>query len=216
MAGERDRWHLGLEGFWQPMTGSASPVRLLLDARYEGIQDRLPDGTRITGSGDLVLGTFAGISNGGAGLRWTAGVGWRAKLPNAADDAELGTDETDILPSLGVALGGRSWQVQGEGGLAILGNPLRYASQDDVPFGLGRVEWQPTALPWDVGAGLAWAFATSRNPARGEVLARASVQGPERRGVASRFLVEAGAGLTPAAPDLRLVLGIQAGDPGRP
>jgi len=191
-ASERDRARLAVWGEWWP-----SP-RVRIDARYEGIQDHHPDGRVVSGSGDLDLGVYGSVLRGANGSSaWTLGVGWRAKLPNAADERELGTDETDIVPLLQGAVRARGVEADFNAGIAILGNPLRYASQDDVPFaglGVGLMDLPRPAPRLRLGAD--WAFATQRNPARGQVDLDLDW------GHAWRVGIEGRAGLSPAAPDL--------------
>ena len=208
-AGERDRQHLWMSGFWHP-----APYAWL-DASYEVLHDQYPDGTEVSGSGDLELGTLLGweqtgpVGEGGGaggGLGWAAAVGWRAKLPNAADAGELGSDETDITL---LARGGLLYNavcIDMSAGLAILGNPLRYADQDDVPFVSLALSWRPQAAASDGALPLllpvpglhgTWAFATSRNPARADVSLRLEW------GRDWRWGLEGGAGLVPAAADIR-------------
>ena len=80
-----------------------------------------------------------------------------------------------------------------DAGLGIRGNPLRFANQDDVPFGwfYGHVPVGPVRL----GARLGGDAPTARNPGRGS----AAVGG--ELGEHLRIGAEAQAGLTPAAAD---------------
>lgn len=210
-AGSRDRLRASVEAVWAPV----DPVAL--DLRYDGIQDRHPDGTVVTGSGDLELGTTVRLWRGtwGPGRSpeaWAVGLAWRAKLPNAQDDGEIGTDETDVaMTLLAEAQAGRFRPFLG-GGLAILGNPLRYTDQDDVPFLQVGMRWsdgEDRAVLPDLRAGVDWGFSTTRNPARGE--GAVALEWGRRW----RLGVEGGGGLTPAAADarVRLFLGM-AGSTG--
>jgi hypothetical protein len=101
--------------------------RVRLDASWSWIRDRLPSGMGRHGSGDLRLGAHAVV--------WEApvsvGFGWAVKLPNASDEGEIGTDETDatVLGTFLVPIGAMS--VFGATGLVIQGDPIRFANQDD-------------------------------------------------------------------------------------
>jgi hypothetical protein len=91
------------------------------------------------------------------------------------------------------------------GGLAILGDPLRLAAQDDLVFASLRLGWLPPAPPprtWiPHGAlGLDLALQSPSNPLR----ARAGLA--LDWGWRWRFGLDLGTGLSPAAPDLALGL----------
>ncbi len=144
----------------------------------------------VHGPGDLRLGTVVTLARRG---EFDLSAGWEAKLPNAADEGELGTDETDIR--LGAGGGWRHGPVSARigVGLAVLGNPLRFANQDDVPM-------IRTSLAWERGSigviGRASAdLPTVRNPARidGDI--------GFRLGVRWFGLVHGGGGFVPASAD---------------
>jgi hypothetical protein len=189
-AAERDRLSFGAGGLvWLD--------RVQLSGATEWLRDDTAAGDPTSGWGDVRLGTVVRVADFRGFHPW---IGWGVKLPDASDEDELGTDETDV--SFG---GGVLW-AQGEvrigvgAGLAVLGNPLRFANQDDVPmfrldaaWGRGPVVLLPSA---------AFDLATSRNPARGEV------GGGVR--VGRSWFVDAGgaAGLTAAAADWRASVGV--------
>lgn len=194
-AAERDRFSMGAEGF-------AALGRVQIRGGWSWLRDASVAGAPMGGPGDVRLGTavaVARVAPPGAGtLRLWAG--WEAKLPNAADEGELGTDETDALFGGTVAWEGGGWDARVGVGLGILGNPHRFANQDDVPLVRARVERAvgPVRLaPW-----LKADLATSRNPARVQVGGEALAGGPV-------FVVLGGAaGLTPAAADWSVTAGL--------
>lgn len=181
-SGDRDR----IAGGPEVLAWFGDRVRLGLTGEY--LRDSTEAGGEVAGFGDLRLSS---------GLRlWTAGpvhlgIGWEAKMPNASDAGELGTDETDIL------FGGWGSGEVGDFafaasvGLGVLGNPLRFAGQDDVPLLAASAAWIPSR--WRLQVGASAELATSRNPARVELLGSVRHGGP--------WFVELGgtAGLTPAA-----------------
>lgn len=184
-AADRDRSQAELEGVWRPGPG------LQLELDVTALRDRYPSGLEARGWGDITLGTWARLARApsGAGLH----LGWRVKLPNATDGDELGTDETDVVALIAghAPLGPLTLGLTG--GLAILGDPLQFANQDDI-----GLSWATATLP--VGpvvvsgrAGGAWP--TGRNPGRLEAGLGVEGQCPWL------FGGEATAGLSPAAPD---------------
>lgn len=204
------RWRTGLVPPFQSSTRTRSELALglgyapapavSLDAAWSWIWDHSPSGQRASGPGDLSLGTWARVASPGGPERSAVRIGWRASLPNASDADGLGSDETDVaaLASAGAMLG-PAWLAL-TGGVAILGDPLRFAAQDD-----GALLWLHGAAPLGpVGlrASVGGAFATAANPAR----LRATL------GVEGRcpwlYHASVEAGLTPAAADLGLALGI--------
>ena len=86
-AAPRNRLNLEVEG----------EVRLGERVRFFGAAGYLSDksamGDRVSGPSDLRLGVTATALEL-SGFR--AGLGWQVKVPSAADEAELGTDETDV------------------------------------------------------------------------------------------------------------------------
>ncbi len=127
-----------------------------------------------------------------------AGVGWSVKLPNAS--APLGTDEADVGFGAWVAWARGPLAARGGVGLEILGNPLRFASQDDVPH--AWLEGDVRAGDVVVGPRLDLEVATSRNPARSRVGAEVVV-GRTAFGRLGVF-----GGLSPAAPDWAVALSV--------
>lgn len=79
---------------------------------------------------------YAILGDGGAAAALAAR--FTAKVPTAPEDGAAGTDETDVGASLAAGLRGERWGLFGSAGLALLGNPLRNGSQDDVmTYGAG-------------------------------------------------------------------------------
>jgi hypothetical protein len=176
-AGPRDRYRAGVHARF------LAADRVLLDLSWQVLADLHPSGERVVGPGDLELGTTVRlpIAEGARdrarqqGRRGPAfGLGWRVKLPNASDEGELGSDETDVvlLACAATDLGPlRGWA---GGGLAILGDPLMLAAQDDLVF-------LQAGLGWDAAASLerAWlprtdldlaaALPSPSNPLRAEL-----------------------------------------------
>jgi len=200
-----------------PLRGAWAPAdSLQLAAGWEWLTDLHPDGQRVTGPGDLELATLVRVPwvGGSAfGQRRRAGLalGWSVKLPNAANEGELGSDETDcsLLLLAGMDLGPLRGTLGG--GLVILGNPLLMAAQDDVPYLQGSLSWDGAAAlghAWlpalRLGSGLA--FKTPWNPARSELDLELAWGRTWRLGLAG------GLGLTAAAPQgwVGLTLGVRA------
>lgn len=188
-AGERDRGSVGVDGIVR-----LAPVTVR--ARWDWLVDAAPAGTT-SGPGDLRLGTVIGLTRSGP---WEISLGWEAKLPNASDAGELGTDETDVLfgASGGYAAGPFAARVGV--GLAVLGNPLRFANQDDVPMIRGDATW--SRGPVAVIGKAALDVPTARNPTR------ASGDVAFRYGATWYGLVRGGGGFSAAAADWRVGLAV--------
>jgi hypothetical protein len=147
-------------------------------------------GEAVNGPGDVRLGTVVRVASPGA---FDLTLGWEAKLPDARDEGELGTDETDI--TFGATAGWRrgAFSARVGAGLAILGNPLRFANQDDVPVVRASFGWERESLGI-IGRG-ALDVPTERNPVRAD------------GDLAIRFggrlfgLVHGGGGFVPASAD---------------
>ncbi len=191
-AGSRDRLAFGGGGRWMPDT------RVQLSAGFDGLWDRSAGGSEL-GAGDVRLGASAYVVDLGPIRPW---LGFAVKLPDAKDEGELGTDETDITFGGAVELHRGAWRALAGGGLGVLGNPLRFANQDDVPELRAAGSWAPLRGV-SAGAYVNADLETARNPAR--VVAGAWLRGGLPLAPGSRFagFVELGgaAGLTPAAPD---------------
>ncbi|MFH1463303.1 MAG: hypothetical protein ABIO70_02850 [Pseudomonadota bacterium] len=207
-AGPRDRLGLALGGAWAPA------ARLVVDLRMEGLCDQHPDGDRTVGFGDAELGALVRLpvlegrratARAAGGRGPSLGLGWRVKLPNAADEGELGSDETDVALVLAAATDLGPLRAGLSGGLAILGDPFRLAAQDDLAFASLRLGWLPPTPPpkvWVPHGALALdlALPSPSNPLR----ARAGLA--LEWGWRWRLGLDVGAGLSPAAPDLALGL----------
>jgi len=188
-AASRDRLALDLGLTWSP-----APV-LAMDLGWGLARERSAVGPALLGPQALRLGTrLLALRQPRAPL--DASLGWQASLPWSADQGALGTDETDV--SLAGSVGRAFGTVRADLGLglAIRGNPLRLAGQDDIPllWGRGEVQRGPVALHARAGGELG----TARNPARLQALAGIATACPWR------LEAEGGAGLSPAAPSFLL------------
>ncbi|MCK6504344.1 hypothetical protein L6R53_13240 [Myxococcota bacterium] len=201
-AASRDR----LAG-WAQVAWTPDP---LLTAWIHGgvARDRAPTGTVWTGPTALTLGSrlrpLAGARAGAAAGEPAAvdlALSWWAGVPLAADRGAVDSDETDISFAVeaGRALG--ALRLDGSLGLAILGNPLRLANQDDQPLAGLLLTWAGAPAgprPWELHARAGGSLRTPRNPARTEAALGLELRCPLQAGL------EAAAGLSPAAPDLGL------------
>ncbi len=151
-----------------------------------------PDGSSAQGSGDLTLGsTVQLLEKGSLALL----LDWSVKLPNAPDDTGLGSDETDTALSIFANWRRESISLLAGGGLAILGDPLQFANQDDAPLASLSASWTRGPLAAQIRSG--GRLASARNPAdlRSALALSWSILDDWKIGA------EAGLGLTPAAPD---------------
>ena len=181
-AAARDRAQASVRGHWKP------DERVRLDASWSWLRDQLPSGMAVQGPGDVRLGAHA--------VAWESpvavGLGWSVKLPNAADEGEIGTDETDATVVGTFSFPLDALRVFGAGGLVIQGDPIRFANQDDagmVVFGLSA---NPGSVHMYGQAG--GTLQSARNPARMSAQVGASMGCPIRAGV------DLQGGLTSAAP----------------
>ncbi len=191
-AGSRDRAQVGVRaaGWFGP--------NVHVGLAWPWVLDFPAEGGPISGPGDVRLDTAVCAWRTAA---LSAGVGWQVKLPNAANEGELGTDETDVDFGAWGQWRAGGWTVLGAVGLAVLGNPLRFAEQDDVPHAALEGGWSGGA--WRLHGFATLEVQTTRNPWRGEAGVRA------RYGGAAFAEVQAGAGLVPASPDF--FVGVSAG-----
>ena len=189
-AASRNRATYGLNAIWHPTS------QIEIDLRGDYVKDSFTTKDSKQGFGDVRIGTTAILWSStawGPAQKPSFSVGWQTKLPNAQDEGEIGTDETDatLLGGFTTALGRVALGI--DAGLAIWGNPLMFANQDDllVTHLAVRAPVGPIALSSNIGG----YWASARNPARHEL----------RLGVAPTdcpfFGVDTMAGLTPAAPD---------------
>ncbi len=169
--------------------------RVRLSGEWQWLVDASAAGDVNSGPGDVRLGSALRVWTTGP-LR--TGLGWEAKLPNAANEDQLGTDETDISFGAWARVEAGPWRGGLAIGLGVLGNPLRYANQDDVP--LAAADVGIVGGGWQIAALGSAEFPTARNPARAEVGGRVRYGG--------RWFVEGegAVGVTPAAPDGRVLL----------
>ena len=196
-AASRDRAAAELDLVWRPQPP------LTLWASADVLRDRSVAGDVVSGPGDLRLGASADVWTARGPASPTLGLGWEAKVPSARDEGELGTDETDV--SLWGALDVLAGPVRlaARGGVAILGDPLQFANQDDVALAW-LTAWAPTG-PVSLGGRVGGTLRSPRNPARLSASALAASRGRVRIGA------EATAGLTPAAADWAARLGVGVG-----
>ena len=180
----RNRLNLGAQGCLR------LPPWLQLSLAWDWLRDENGLGEVTMGPGDFRLGNavYAWRRHGA----WV-GVGWLVKLPNARDEGELGTDETDVTIGFHGGWAGGPWAVSAGLGLSIQGNPLQFANQDDVVLVEGEGLWVHDWVALD--ATVSAALQSDRNPARifvgvGTTLGRRWFLRPHGR-----------IGLTPAAAD---------------
>ena len=173
-----------------------------MDARWAWINDRMPVDSVRNGPGDLRLHVHVEAVKRGVGV---VGLGWGVKLPNADDGAELGTDETDVSILGTAGMRRENTQIAAFGGLEIMGDPNRFANQDDAAL-LG-IEASATAGHTLWTARVGGTLSTQRNPAR------LSADAGVRWGCRVQGGVDAGLGLTDAAEDasFRAWVGLGAG-----
>ncbi len=202
-AGERNSRSTQMAAHWAPN----SEVALRISA--ERLWVTWPDQTSQSGWGDVRLGTSARVRKG-LGLWPALWVDWVVKLPNAQDESGLGTDETDVVLS-GVVLWERgAWEGGARGGLAIWGDPLQFANQDDA-F-LFALHLNHTSPRHKLSVTYDWQRVSPRNPSRAILLGGAQLRGFSGGLWAA---VEAGLGLNPAAPDWQAALRFGAEVPCR-
>ena len=198
-AAEEDRAFVGVNARYAP----AEAVELRI--RLEGLAASWPDGARTIGPGDLRLGTSARILPG-SGPRPALWLDWEVKLPNAATELGLGTDETDVAAMALARWAGPEGTITAGAGLVILGDPLRYSAQDDAALALLTAS-RPLG-PTRVLARAGGRLPSPRNPADLSV-----GLGVEAARASMRAGVELSAGLTPAAADVGARLWIGARSP---
>ena len=181
-AASRDRTQGFVAGQWRPTHADR------LDGSWSWVHDRLPSGETVTGPGDFHLGTHAVVWDKPVAL----GLGWHVKLPNARDDTELGSDETDVVVQ---ATASKSWQslsVMSGAGVVILGDPVRFANQDDAALLWGGLAGSSHGIHWFSKVG--GTLQSARNPARFTIELGANHGCPVGLGGSLRT------GLTSAAP----------------
>ncbi len=198
---KRDVGRLGFSGRWAASHG------VILTARYEALRAVFEDGTVVTGSGDLRLGTAARAWRGtqAAPEVW---LWWEVKLPNASDfegdDPRqnvygLGSDETDVTLGAGLRWSWDPVTIDAIAGLAILGDPWSFANQDDAAVAVlvARAPLGPVELMGRVGGRL-----PSPDNNADVSLAAAAEWTPTQSAPGLRLGIQVQAGLTAAAPDL--------------
>lgn len=161
-------------------------VNVCSDYRLE----RTAIGASNAGPGSLRLMTMATPRAGRVDVQ----LGWMAALPWSRDHGAILTDELDVWLLSGLSGDVGPARLGLTGGLAILGNPLRFANQDDAPL-----LWLSAAAPLGpvtATSRIGGALATARNPARLSSDLALSIGNPWRVGIRGEL------GLSPAAADL--------------
>jgi hypothetical protein len=150
--------HVEVQLFWTARNYLSIENRI--DAPFSGILNC--DGNSTSDFGDVQLATkirFKQEMDAWPGIGFRFGV----KLPNASNESGLGADTTDFTASFLFEKHLGDLRVFGNAGLAILGDPLKAASQDDL-FGYGLallypvterinalVDWHGRAGPGGIG-----------------------------------------------------------------
>lgn len=149
---------------------------------------------------DLVLATKIRLL-GEAGNRPAIGLRFATKLPNASNEAGLGTDLTDFFASLLVAKTVQSIRVVGNAGAAILGDPTSPvpAQNDLLTFGLSVAR-----------------AVTTEAELVGEVNGRVNFADRPDPGAENRAVMRLGGRYTrgPVRVDAAVLLGMTSRDPG--
>ncbi|MBI5623872.1 MAG: hypothetical protein HY924_08850 [Elusimicrobia bacterium] len=98
------------------------------------VWSRGDDGVQRNDGGDILLGTkWTALRE--QGLRPGLGFRWAVKLPNTSEETGLGTDQTDVMAGLIVSKTLGRVQLDGNLGLAIMGDPTHEVDQVDVMTG---------------------------------------------------------------------------------
>lgn len=105
------------------------------------------DGDRTHDVEDVVLATKIRLFGETPGARPAVGLRFATKLPNASNEAGLGTDMTDFFASLLVAKTIQSVRFVGNAGVAILGDPTATVPEqnDLMTFGMSIARAMTTA-----------------------------------------------------------------------
>jgi hypothetical protein len=181
-AGPRTRTEAQTEVRWNP-----SPL-VQLDGQWGWVWDQMPAGQTVSGAGDIRLGVHAVAWSGPVDL----GVAWQVKLPNARDESELGSDETDSIVAGTIRWFNEYWSLQGTGGVVISGDPIRFANQDDAALMRLHLYAKHGGVLW--GTHVGGTLSSPRNPAR------MTVDFEGEKGCRYRVGGRGTVGLTPAAP----------------
>lgn len=189
-----DEVWLGGAAWWSPAPGAT------LRATWGWVRHAWQDGTVVSSPGDVRLAVVARPplpTRPGLPEVW---AGAEVKLPNAGDEAGAGTDETDVTVLASLRWTTAPVTVVAGAGLAVLGDPLQYANQDDalVWGGSATARWPgwPFLAARMEGSGRA---RSPRNPAVAGL--EGGLEGRLGRSCWTVGLM-AGPGLTPAAADL--------------
>lgn len=180
----RDRAQAEVQVWWRPS------ARFGVGARFDAWRaDLYPDGARRSGPGDLRLDTDLGLWGGAVAGR----LRWEVKLPDADDEEQLGTDETDVHAGLELTTDSGPFTLSARGGLAVLGDPLRATRQAWLPE--LRAAANMAAGPVSPGAEVALTLGDAEEPVRGT--AALGIEGRCPLLLGAQGLV----GLSPAAAD---------------
>lgn len=164
---------------------------IYVNVRGDYRRERSLSGAAHEGPGALRFLTLATAWQGAI----DAQLGWMGQVPFTKDHGEILTDELDVHLLAGLSTDVGLARLGLTGGMAILGNPLRFANQDDAPL-----LWLTAAFPASPSLALAGrlggALGTSRNPSRLSTTLSATWGQPWQVGADVEI------GLTPAAADL--------------
>ncbi|MFA6317207.1 MAG: hypothetical protein WC943_07300, partial [Elusimicrobiota bacterium] len=110
-----------------------SDVELQVSAPAQ-VWSRADDGVRRNDGGDITLGTkWTALRE--KGLRPALGLRWAVKLPNTSEETGLGTDQTDVMAGFILSKTFGRLQLDGNLGLAVMGDPTGEVDQVDVLTG---------------------------------------------------------------------------------
>lgn len=157
---------------------------------------------------DLWLG-FGYSFTGGHDADGVLSARFSAKVPTAPDDGGAGTDEADLALDLSAGILRGRLGLFGSAGIALLGNPLRNGSQDDVAdYGAGI--WIHADGGWDLTGEIEGrAFSRFGNSAASVHVGFRTAPGPRPGGAASAsWFVSFARGLNEDAPLWGATLGL--------
>ena len=196
-AGERDTTRLRASGLWA--LGPRGAMRI----QAERLWMNWPSGDQVSGWGDLRLGSM-GLFMGDGKEGVSVGVDWGVKLPNAADQGELGSDESDAHAGLFGVWRRNAWEVGLSTTLLILGDPLQFANQDDALLAIALAAYETEKVRWS--SRVVWRENSPRNPRDVRVLA-----GAQWMGLPKGFWLAAEGGIGTSAYAPSWQAGIQIG-----
>ena len=165
--------------------------RIYVNVRGDLRRETALSGAQYFGPGALRMLTLATAWQGEVDLQ----LGWMGLVPFTSDHGEILSDELDVHLLAGLSTDAGPARLGLTGGLAILGNPLRFANQDDAPL-----LWLTAAMPatprLSLSGRMGGSLATARNPSRLSSTLSATWGSPWQLGATGEI------GLSPAAADL--------------